>query len=458
MRTRAEARERDRETSEQREPARAPAPDIARILGLQAGAGNAAVVRLMRSPTDQERWEEDWNNPAYAGSQDKFKGSGRPAGDKRARYFVLAPLYKAHGIDRPLQWAHENIHQATFFGSKTPAHDELTAALAAAETDLIAQGHKDKPFKSCWAFNPRTTSKGGWSNHADGKAIDIDADSNPHLTNLRQKKIINALTGMDVTAENPGDGMGKSTYEAIEEMSQRFQDRFSPEGMEKRIDELEADEAGFAAEEAALKAELAALPKKKRGRLTEEEKKAAAEVAKQSKELTAKLKLKHAQALKAQERQDLLESEIKRYDKVHAQAEKQRAKIAELLKEIEELEKQIDELQAQIDLLERPIDPHEDGGPVMLDKHAKAAMAAAAKERRAEVRKLTKSRERLKKQVKAKHRAIAKAESQIDDIHRWGSEGFMDLEPALVTALQKAGLKWGGEWAGSKDFMHFEVK
>jgi hypothetical protein len=428
------------------------------MLRLQAGVGNAAVVRLMRTPTDQQRWEEDWNTPAYADSQNKFKGDGRPAGDKRDRYFALAPLYKAHGIDRPLQWAHENIHQTTFFGSKTPAHDELSAALAAAEKDLIDHGHKDKPFKSCWAFNPRTTSKGGWSNHADGKAIDIDADHNPHLTNLRQKKIINALTGMDVTAENPGDGMGKSTYEAIEEMSKRFQDRFSPDGMEKRIDELEAEEARFAAEEAELKAEIAGLPKKKRGRLTEEEKNAAAEVAKQSKELTAKLKLKHAQTLKAQERQALLESEIKRYDKVHREAEKQRAKIAELLKQIEELEKQIDELQARIDLLERPIDPHEDGGPVMLDKHAKAAMAAAAKERRAEVRKLTRSREGSKKQVKAKHKAIAKAESQIDDRHRWGSDGFMDLEPTLVTALQKAGLKWGGEWAGSKDFMHFEVK
>ena len=94
----------------------------------------------------------------------------------------------------------------------------------------------------------------------------------------------------------------------------------------------------------------------------------------------------------------------------------------------------------------------------MLDKHAKAAMAAAAKQRRAEVRKLTKSLKGLEKDVKAKHRAIAKAESQIDDVHRWGSEGFLNLEPALVTALQKAGLEWGGEWAGSKDFMHFEVK
>ena len=458
MRTRLPTPEGDREAAKAREPIREPTPRIADVLRLQASAGNAAVVRLMRSPSDQERWEEDWNNPAYADSQDKFKGDGRPAGDKRARYFALAPLYEAHGIDRPLQWAHQNIHQATFFGSKTPAHDKLIAALAAAEKDLVDQGHKDKPFKSCWAFNPRTTSAGGWSNHADGKAIDIDAEHNPHLTNLRQKKIINALTGMDVTAENPGDGMGKSTYEAIEEMSKRFQDRFSPEGMEKRIDELEAEETQFAAEEAELKAEIAGLPPKKKGRLSEEEKKAAAEVAKQSKELTAKLKLKHAQTLKAQERQDLLESEIKRYDKVHAEAETQRAKIAELLKEIEELEEQIDELQARIDILERPVDPHEDGGPVMLDKHAKAAMAAAAKERRAEARKLAKSREAIKKKVKAKHKAIAKAESQIDDIHRWGSDGFMDLEPALVTALQKAGLKWGGEWAGSKDFMHFEVK
>ena len=162
-------------------------------------------------------------------------------------------------------------------------------------------------------------------------------------------------------------------------------------------------------------------------------------MAKHSKELTASLKLKHAQVAKAQERQDLLESEIKRYPKVHAEAEKQRTKIAEILKEIEDLEAQIDALTLQIAAKEREGDPSHDGGPVMLDSHAKKALADAAKVRRASIRKDDKAREALKKTVGAKHRAIAKAESQIDDIHRWGSDGFMDLEPELVTAAEDRG-------------------
>ena len=156
MRTRRTTDERGQAVPETRRNAKEPAPEIARVLQLQTGAGNAAVVRLMRSPADQERWEEDWNNPAYADSQGKFKGEGRPPGDKRERYFALAPLYKARGIDRPLQWAHQSIHTATFFGSKTPAHDDLSAALVRAEAELTKNGPIEKPFKSCWAFNPRT--------------------------------------------------------------------------------------------------------------------------------------------------------------------------------------------------------------------------------------------------------------------------------------------------------------
>jgi hypothetical protein len=463
-----------REKEEPAPPTTKTAPD--KLLDLQATAGNAAVVRLLRQPAtaeaapaageaavpqeeggDNAQLEADWNNPAYADSQHKFEGGGRPKGTRKERYLKLAPLYKARGIDRPLKWAHENIVEATFFGSKTPAHVDLKTALAAAEADLRKQGHNDKPFKKCWAFNPRTTSKGGWSNHADGKAIDIDPESNPHLTNLRQKKIINALTGMDVTAANPGEAQGMTAYDAIVEMSKRFDERFSPEGMEKRIGELEADEERLAAEEAAIKVQLGALPKKKRGRLSDEERKKLAEAAKEAKELTKALKAKHAQVAKAQERQDLLESEKARFAKVDAEAQVQRKKIAELLTEIEEVEKQIDALDAQIDAAEDAL-KEDDDDDKDLTKAARKAKKAADRAARAKIRKDRKALEALKKSRKAKHAAIGKAEGKIDTLHRWGGEGFMDLEPHLVTALKNAGLSWGGEWAGSKDFMHFEVK
>jgi hypothetical protein len=463
MRTRQKSNPRDPAlAADEQERGRVPEPPLARtpaeLLRLQASAGNAAVLRLLRSPDDAAQLEADWNDPAFASSQSKFKGEGRPAGTPKERYLKLAPLYKTRGIDRPLKWAHENITSVTFFGSTTPAHVELKTALESAEADLVKQGHTQKPFNSCWAFNPRTTSKGGWSNHADGKAIDIDAASNPHLTNTRQKKVINALTGMDITAANPGDAMGMSAYDAIAEMSRRFDERFTPEGMEQRIAELEADEARFAAEEAAIKGEIAALPKKKRGRLTPEERKTAAEVAAKAKELTAALKAKHAQVKRAQDRQDLLGAEKARFDKVDAQADVQRKKIAELLTEIEALEDEIDKLQAQIDADEVALRDHDDDGDArLLTRDVKRLRAEADKALRAKIRKDRKALAALYKRRKAKHAAIAKAEEKIDPLHRWGDEGFMDLEPFLVTALKQAGLSWGGEWSGSKDFMHFEV-
>jgi hypothetical protein len=467
MRARERTRRPDgRETEEPRtESPPAPAADLLR---LQASAGNAAVVRLLRDAAVAEapaaggaaQLEADWNNPVYARSRDRFAGGDRPKGEPKERYLALAPLYKVKGIDRPLKWAHENITSVTFFGSTTPAHVDLKRALEAAEADLRKQGMTKKPFESCWAFNPRTTSKGGWSNHADGKAIDIDASTNPHFTDLRQKKVINALTGMDITAENLGADMGKSTYEALAEMSKRFQDRFTPEGMEARIAELEADEARLAAEEADIKAQIKALPKPKRGRLTDEERKTAAEVTRQSKELTKALAAKHGQVAKAQERQDLLAEERARFEKVDTAANVQRWKIAELITEIYGIEKEIDKLEAQIEAAEADLRDHlddDDVAPGLLTRDAKKLRAEADKAARAKIRKDRLQVAKLKKGIRTKHQAIAAAEEKIDSLHRWGSEGFMDLEPQLVTALKKAGLSWGGEWAGSKDLMHFEV-
>jgi hypothetical protein len=462
------ARERHPRADRPDDRAEAPPAPPHELLRLQASAGNAAVVRLLRdaAPAAEApaaggaaQLEADWDNPAYAASKSRFAGGDRPAGTPKERYLALAPLYKAKGIDRPLKWAHENITSVTFFGSTTPAHKDLKSALEAAEKDLRDNGVTKKPFESCWAFNPRTTSKGGWSNHADGRAIDIDASTNPHFTDLRQKKVINALTGMDITAENPGAAMGKNAYEALEEMNKRFQDRFTPEGIEQRIAELEADEAALAAEAADLKEQIKALPKAKRGRLTDEERKAAKEVARQSKELTKALEAKQAQVKKAQERQGLLGEEKARFEKVDTAANVQRWKIAELITEIYEIEKEIDKLEAQIDADEAALRDHDDdfGDPKVLTREAKKLKAEADKALRGKIRKSELAIAKHRKSIRAKNAAIADAEGKIDPLHRWGQEGFMDLKAELVTALKKAGLSWGGEWAGSKDLMHFEV-
>ena len=45
-----------------------------------------------------------------------------------------------------------------------------------------------------------------------------------------------------------------------------------------------------------------------------------------------------------------------------------------------------------------------------------------------------------------------------DTLRGYADRGFLDLDKDLVEALKKAGLGWGGDYAGAKDFMHFEVK
>jgi hypothetical protein len=36
--------------------------------------------------------------------------------------------------------------------------------------------------------------------------------------------------------------------------------------------------------------------------------------------------------------------------------------------------------------------------------------------------------------------------------------GYMDLPRELVVALVGAGLKWGGQYRGAKDIMHFDLR
>ena len=42
-------------------------------------------------------------------------------------------------------------------------------------------------------------------------------------------------------------------------------------------------------------------------------------------------------------------------------------------------------------------------------------------------------------------------------LDKFARNGFLNLSSILIRALQNAGLKWGGAWTKSKDFMHFEL-
>jgi hypothetical protein len=222
---------------------RSPAGQLAEIVALQQAAGNVATRALLRQvvppkpKTDEEIWEEDWNDPDLEGARGHFAGPDRPTGDPHSRYTALAPLYKAKGIARPLKWAKDNIVPGTFYGHGSPMHKDLRTALKTAETEL-KKTIPDAPFKKLWAYNPRTQTGGQWSNHADGKAIDFDEVTNPRLLSGGDRAVITAVTGMDISAANPGAAQGMSSYDAGKEASDRFTSRYTDEGLAGRAEEL----------------------------------------------------------------------------------------------------------------------------------------------------------------------------------------------------------------------------
>ena len=72
----------------------APAPPYADLLRLQRSAGNQAVGQLLRQPapgvvapkTDEQQWEDDWNDAAFASARAHFAGPDRPTGTPKERY------------------------------------------------------------------------------------------------------------------------------------------------------------------------------------------------------------------------------------------------------------------------------------------------------------------------------------------------------------------------------------
>jgi D-alanyl-D-alanine carboxypeptidase len=418
-----------------REPVRTAGPDApasarrdhgsaALVLDLNRTLGNRTTTRLLREAavvappaplTDEQQWEADWNDPALAKYQAHFAGTDRPTGTPKHRYDVLCPLYKAHGIKRPLVYVRDNIKTAWFFGHSTPAHKDLKDKLKAAEDALKAAGVTDAPFTKMWAFNPRTQSGGQWSNHADGKAVDFDEVSNPRLLAAGDRKVISALTGIDISAQNPGAATGQDSYDAAAEASKRFKERYSSTGMGQRLGVLSGDMTKLGTERDAIQAELDAVPHGKKAGKADNAK--AAEILKRLKAKQAELKSTTAQ-------HTTLTKEKKRFDAIDAA--------------IAELETSTAQLKPEVDALTEA-----------------AKSGATAKERAAAKRQLKTKQALLDKQKRAL--TSKQGERDADTLRGYAARGFLDLPKLLVEALKAAGLKWGGDYKGAKDFMHFEL-
>jgi hypothetical protein len=333
----------------------------------------------------RRQWEADWNDPAFSAARAHFRGDSRPTGTPRERYDLLCPFYHERGIERPLKYAAEEITTASFFDLRTPAHRDLAAALARAEGILRARGHTTAPVEEGWAFNARTTSKGAWSNHADGRAIDFDSPTNPHLTGEFECGVISALTGVDVRAENPAEGTGARPYGVLKAASDRFRAAYSREGLTRRIGELKAQEARQSGEAARA----------------------------------------------AAEQRRLLEEEL-------AYVEGELPSVVELAREITRLGERLAQQRRSVGFLEQQLG----------ESTFPAERAELRRRLEAERRALDETVQRLRTAERGRDAHYLRA---------YARTGFLSLVEEFVDALKAAGLEWGGDWEGAKDFMHFEL-
>jgi hypothetical protein len=441
-------------------PAAAPAPPSTltpdAVLALQRKVGNAAVARALigRQPapataapaaalTDEQQWEQDWTT--YSHLQHYFDTNDRPKGDKKYRYDYLCPHYKGQGVARPLKYIAENIVPASFCGHSTPAHKTLRTALKDAEKELAKEGVVEAPFLKCWAFNPRMITGGGLSDHALGKAIDIDELTNPRLANKAQRKVISAVAGMDMAAANPGAAAGMDSYDAAAAASAAFKKDYNAEGMARLIDEVAEFEEEQQEAIAALEAEKGALPAKTRDRTAAQKAKA--------EELAKALKTEKAELKAATARRKTLQAARAKFVAVDAA-------IFDLDTKVETLTEEIAELSALVAAATRAKEEAE--ARKKAAKGNKAAEKAEAELIRAKAKELTPLKSKLKIQGQALKKARASLAKQeqardSDTLRGYASRGILDLPKVLVESMKKAGLHWGGDWEGAKDFMHFEV-
>lgn len=442
---------------------------------------------VQRDPTpdpDLARWTADWNDPQFAAARRYFNETSRPSGPPETRYKIMCPLYRNHGIARPLVYLKDSINgRTTFFGQVTPAHTGMQAMLAAAEK-TIRELKDDKgnprypttPLKQQpWALNVRTTSSNKWSNHADGRAIDLDPGTNPHLDNAEHRAIINELTGMDIEARNPGAGLPLSplfapdSYDSVKLVSDLFTANYNQAGLTKRSTELTADRTALVAERDAMKVSQADLKKK------------AKDVAK---ERDAALRRKGATAADKTAAKQQAKTAL---DDIAAQQATLKRQLAAKGKEVEAMTKRADRIAAELRKFTREqkafdttvaavgaaqaavttgsadlttvtaakVAAEQSLAQARKDKKPKAEIATLRKELTKQVAALSKAKAALLKHQKSLKTSTKKRDDYT--LRKYQREGILNLPKDVVEAMTKAGFRWGGDWEVHKDMMHFDM-
>ena len=469
-----------------------PAPAPAKISGPQPSAAIREVLQrtpevVQRDPTpdpDLAQWTADWNDSQFAAARRYFNETSRPSGTPETRYKILCPLYRNHGIARPLVYLKDSINGSTsFFGDTTPAHTGMQPMLAAAEKTL--RDLKDDkgnprypttPLKQRpWALTVRTTSSNKWSNHADGRAIDLDPGTNPHLDNAEHRAIINELTGMDIEARNPGAGLplpplfAPDSYDSVKLISDLFSANYNQAGLTKRSGELTADRASLVAERDAMKVTRADLVKRAKDA---------------TKERDAALRRKGATAADKTTARQQAKTAL---DDIAAQQAALKRQLAAKEKEVKAMGKRADRIAAELRKFTREQKAFDTTVAAVgaaqtavvtgsTDLVTLAAAKAAAEQLLAQARKDKKPkaeiatlRKELAKQVAAvskakaallKHQKSLKTSTKKRDdytLRKYQREGILNLPKDVVEAMTKAGFRWGGDWEVHKDMMHFDM-
>ncbi len=144
--------------------------------------------------------------------------------DSRRSYLNLKRLYLLKGISNPANYFATNIVSATFFNKTTPAHVDLKRILDIAQRNLTAAGNSFT-FNSAWSFVPRTFNAdiNKLSNHALGKALDINPDTNPHIVSKNEITVINAVCNSIL----PNGLLSERNPDTLRNASTHFQLTFS---------------------------------------------------------------------------------------------------------------------------------------------------------------------------------------------------------------------------------------
>jgi len=196
----------------------------------------------------------EWNaNPHMHSAFDNNFG-----GDPHRSYLNLKRLYQARGIADPANYLATNIVGITFYNRHTEGHADLKTALTAAETALTTAGHTFTLDKGTWSYVPRTfnNSINSLSNHALGKAIDINPSSNPHLTSASDFRVVNAVCGTVLTAGL----LATADYDTLASASDLFKQNFNDAWVTQQEQTLATMQAqhphppGFARQKALVKA------------------------------------------------------------------------------------------------------------------------------------------------------------------------------------------------------------